>query len=98
MKLIQLSSVLLGFSSVFFPFSAISGGSMAVESRVIIVRPAPEIRRQAEIRQREKARSAAEKSEAKSDAAAEKSRQKAWDAETKIYKKRLADQAKKRKK
>jgi hypothetical protein len=95
----QLSSaILLGFSVVFFPFSANSQGSMANPSQVIIVRPAPEIRRQSEIRRMENTRQAAEKSKMKSDAAAAKAVQKNWDAETKIYRKKLAAQSKSRKK
>jgi hypothetical protein len=97
MKTRLSSAIFLGFSVVFFPFSANSQGSMANPSQVIIVRPAPEIRRQSEIRRMEKTRQAAEKSQMKSDVASQKAAKKAWDAETKIYKKRMVDQAKKRK-
>lgn len=87
------------FAAVFVVFSAFpgySGGSMAPESRIIVVRPAPAIRRQAEIRRMEKDRLAAEKAEIKAAERAERAAEKDRAAATKAYEKRLAAQRKKK--
>lgn len=96
-KLAVITAVSAGFFSVFSAFPSYSNGSLGQDVRVIVVKPSAEIRRQSEIRQREKARAAAEKAKAKADAAAEKARQKDRDKATKSYEKRLAAQRKKKK-